>query len=68
MAVCAYRILNCWKLLSQDGIVDGSKELLLKALHMNEIGLLWLWTDLYPHMPKPQSNKEQVVSNLRSKS
>lgn len=58
MAVRAYRILNCLKFTSQDGIVDGSKELSLKALHTNEMRLLWLCTDLFPHTPTTQNNKE----------
>jgi hypothetical protein len=58
MAVCAYRILNCLKFISQDGIVDGSKELSLRALHMNEMRLLWLWIDLFPQTPTTQNNKE----------
>lgn len=70
MAVFAYRILNCLKFISQDGIVDGSKELSLRALHMNEMRLLRLWVDLFARTQNnlKQQRVGQVVSNLRSKS
>ena len=70
MAVFAYRILNCLKFISQDGIVDGSKELSPRALHMNEMRLLRLWVDLFARTQNNlnQQRVGQVVSNLRSKS